>query len=174
MHHEIPTQSAESVKDIHHVAYLQQDWTTVAVRFHDFRSAKDGESDWKYGNFTNGRSYVYRVRTSWNLQPGDLLLVPVGHNEELKVVCVMEIHDIPEMDFTSDYVVRWAVSKVQGISEYEEQAKKEKEAVQLLRQAERFARHREVLKTLEEGCGGVAIEKARALFLPTQQADPKE
>lgn len=119
----------------HLIALLQKNYTTVNVRFH-----------------TNGTAYTYKVPNSVaaTLAEGDQVVVPTGDGDggvNLKVAHVIEVHAEPQIDVSKPLALRWVVQKVDRAA-YDDQTKREKEAIEFIERSRRKQAQQEALQTL--------------------------
>tara|TARA_R110000772_G_scaffold16184_12_gene46272 strand:+ start:298 stop:735 length:438 start_codon:yes stop_codon:yes gene_type:complete len=85
------------MKTRHIVSLLQDNYTTVKVEF-----------------TTNAAlTYTYKVLQSDNYQVGDSAIIETeGTPSKLKVVSIIEVHDVPKIDTDADFDYKWVVQKV--------------------------------------------------------------
>lgn len=140
----LPTASAflqekQIVNYNHLITLLQKGYTTCEVKFQDKHHGPQSQN------------YTYKVPTSLNVQPLDLVVVPVGDlkDRSFKVVEVQVVHPEPEIDVSAPYALKWVVCKVDTAA-YDDQMKREEEAITLLRKGERKAAQERALAALME------------------------
>ncbi len=78
--------------------------------------------------------YRYKCPTSMGLKEGDVVVVPA--KDKLAVAYVCEIHDEPEIDVTAPFDLKWVACKV-DLTTYNDQKRREEEAIQMLKDGER-------------------------------------
>lgn len=129
----------------HLVTLLQEHYTTVEVQFQE-----------------TSKSYTYKITKDMaaDLLAGHKLVVDAPRG--LHVVTVIKVHDEPQIDPDQPYAFKWAVQRV-DTAPYEEQVKREAEAVELLKKAKRKQAQMEALNAL---LGDVNREELLALINP--------
>ena len=110
------------------IALLQTGYTTVECAFE-----------------VGGRFYTYKAPVSMGLKKGDLIVVPA--RDKFQVVSVHEVHDSPKIDVSKPFEYKWVAQKV-DLSAYEDQTKREQEAIEQIAVAERRKAQEEALKQL--------------------------
>lgn len=93
---------------------------------------------------------LHTYKTTLDVEIDDNLVVPVGMQEELKVVTVVDIVNVWEIDDHIKY--KWVVQKV-DLEHYEDCKAKEQEAVVALNRLKYSKRRREMLNELEATLG---------------------
>ncbi len=123
----------------HLITLLQKGYTTVQVTF--------VKNDQEYI-----KSYTYKVdeATAKTLAPGDYVVVPVYSESELKVAMVKKVDAEPEIDTAAPYALKWVVQKV-DLERFDDQNRREAEAVELLKKGQRRRAQEEALATLLQG-----------------------
>jgi len=79
--------------------------------------------------FPNGRQ-LYTYKTLEELEKGDFVIVHTP-SDEFKIVRVVKVLQLHELDIVPNFAVKWIVQKV-DVSRYEELLEKEQEAIKLL------------------------------------------
>jgi hypothetical protein len=117
----------------HLVTLLQKGYTTCEVVFNNPNSARHADQP----------KYVYKVAESLGVQPGDRVVVEVEGRPNcdeprisMKVVWAVGVHDEPQIDVSAPYIYKWVVDKVR-VDAYNDQLKREVEAVALIKAGER-------------------------------------
>jgi len=127
----------KSVNFNHLITLLQRDYTTVDVVFTE-------NSD--------GKHYTYKIHNSMltNVGVDTLVVVPVYTNGNFKVAKVVYVHDEPEIDIRAPYALKWVASVV-DLTAFNDQVRREEEAVALLKKKERHKAQEAALAELLEG-----------------------
>lgn len=117
-----------NVKMTHLLTLLQKDFTTVDVKF----AGTD-------------RYYTFKAPLNMTLAPGDRVVVDAA--DELKVACVVKVHEEPVIDFDKPYALKWVVQKV-DVAAYEEQQAREAAALHMLNKSEQKRKQQAALEAL--------------------------
>lgn len=96
-----------------------------------------------------------------DIDVGDLIVVPTGTRHRMTICKVVET-DV-DVDFTSNTPVEWVISKV-DTSEYEEVAKREKEALKTIRSAEKNREREKLREALLADLNGDTADRSIALL----------
>lgn len=146
-----PTPKKGNIVNFNHlVTLLQQNYTTLTVRF-------DGAQK---GSPNHGYTYKVSNEIAATLKEDDFVVVPA--RDTFMVAKVLEIHDEPQIDPDTPYQLKWVVQKV-DMAPYTDQIHREEEAVRLLQQAKRKKAQEEALEAL---LGNVSREELLALLNP--------
>lgn len=121
----------------HLITLLQKDYTTVEVQFLDEAAS---------------RTYTYKISNSMAAATGvdKLVVVPVYSNSTFKVAKIVAVHQEPEIDVRAPYALKWVASLV-DLTAFDDQVKREKEAIDLLKKAERRRAQEAALAELLSG-----------------------
>lgn len=121
----------------HLIALLQKGYTTVEVVFLNQDSGAE----------QTNQTYTYKVpeAVAKTLVKGDLLVVPA--RKAFAVVKVSVIHETPKINVREPLALRWIVQKV-DTTQYDDQAAREKQAVEQVEVAERRQAQEAALQTL--------------------------
>ena len=85
---------------------------------------------------TPGKGYIYKIPADWEVAVGDEVVV--RSPEGTKVVKVIEVHDMADIDLEAAFTYKWAVSVVPN-KEYDERLKEEEKHAKTLKQLQRQA-----------------------------------
>lgn len=114
----------------HLITLLQKGYTTCEVSFRD-RSTEP--------------TYTYKVSTKLGLKVDDQVVVYGKDN--MQIAFVRTVHDEPQIDVKAPYAIKWIVCRVER-ADYDDQVKRETEAVKMLEQAERKQAQEQALEAL--------------------------
>jgi hypothetical protein len=124
-----PKKEVKFMANVQHlITLLQEGYTTVEVTF-------SGSS----------QRYTYKAPLSMGLAIDDKVVVPA--RDEFKVTTVREVHDAPEIDVSKPFDLKWVVQKVDTAA-YDDQAKREAEAVRMIQVAERRKAQEDALEAI--------------------------
>ena len=105
---------------------------------------------------SDGKVYTYKAPIDLMLAVGDQVVVQVS--QETKVVTVVEVHDIPNIDYTNSSIhYKWIVCKV-DFSEYNKLLEQERIIRQNLRQLARKNQRTYLVNQLKDQFGESVIE----------------
>ena len=82
------------------------------------------------------KGYIYKIPADWEVAIGDELVVRSPNGT--KVVQVIEVHDMADIDLEAAFTYKWALSIVPN-KEYDERLKKEEKHAKTLKQLQRQA-----------------------------------
>ena len=85
---------------------------------------------------TPNKGYTYKIPADWKVAVGDEVVV--RSPEGTKVVQVIEVHDMADIDLEAAFTYKWAVSVVPN-KEYDERLKEEEKYAKTLKQLQRQA-----------------------------------
>ena len=85
---------------------------------------------------TPGKGYTYKIPADWEVAVGDEIVVRSPNGT--KVVKVIEVHDMADIDLEATFTYKWAVSVVPN-KEYDEQLKEEEKHAKTLNRIQRQA-----------------------------------
>lgn len=98
----------------------------------------------RFDKSVHAKTYTYKTRL--DLEPGDDVLVCVSG--EFKIVYVVEVHDVPNIDEHSRADYKWIVQKL-DMSAYQDMLDEDEEFKESTRKHLRMIRRRQFLETLE-------------------------
>lgn len=132
----------------HMLAFLQDNYTTVGVKFYINDSI-----------LTQGKTYTYKVLLTDDVKVGDTCVVDV--NGIAKTVQVVEVHTTPRIDTNATYPYKWIVQKV-DYARYEKQVDVEGKVRDMFFEIEREQARKDFVANFKDSLEG--NEKAMALF----------
>lgn len=133
--------SDSQVRMSHLLTLLQDDYTTIRVRFKE-----------------TAKLYTYKVPKSMVLEVGDMVVVPT--RDEFSLATVHRIDDEPDIDVTRPYEIKWVVQRV-DMADWKRQQEIEAVALERLKSNQRKAAREAALKTL---LGDSSIEEIKQLL----------
>lgn len=125
-----PNAERKHVNFNHLITMLQKGYTTVHVEF------RAGE-----------QKYTYKAPTTMNLVVGDKVVVEA--RKELKIATVAVVDEEPKIDIKAPYALGWVAQKI-DLTAYNDQVRREDEAVALLQKGERAKAQKEAMEALLE------------------------
>jgi hypothetical protein len=130
-----PTQKGDTMKTNHLISLLQEDYTTVKVRFSQDNSK----------TFNSPKLYTYKTREKFSVDDYAVVMV-AGH---LQIVKVEEVDDCIDLDFDSGIEYRWIVQRI-DLANYETLMEQEKEVSDLIRKAENKQKLKQLRENMED------------------------
>lgn len=152
------------MKTKHIMTLLQEGFTTVTVQFMDGRgvpvkkAAVTSSAPWQANpappmpqastpRYDNTRLYTYKVLLKDNVQPNDTVVVIVGN--EMVLVKVVEVHELPQIDLDADYDYKWIVQRI-DTDAYDKMQEKETQFQQAMVEVERVKQREKVKQEMEQ------------------------
>lgn len=133
------------MKTKHLIHALDQNFKTVSVVF---KNDNGGIA---------GKAYTYKVHLTDKVEADDYVVVNVG---TLKIAKIIEVHDVPKIDYDSDIDYKWIVSKI-DLTGYNERIEREKGALDEIKRAEHKKRAEQAIQFVSEEIGVKAIDEIK-------------
>ena len=168
------------MKHKHMFSLLDQSFTTVRVIFNAEAQLQDSPlmragpernkltTPWRDNGdgshaHPTGRSYVYKVPKSWDVQVEQHLVV-VDRGGDLAVVFVVQVDSAPDIDVDAAYDYKWAVAKV-DMTEFHDLNRREKQFGEAMLEIERTKQRESLVASFRDSLPEGS--EARRLFEQT-------
>lgn len=157
------------MKTKHIMTLLQEGFTTVTVQFMDGRGvpvkkpAATSSAPWNPNQpppmpqppmpqastqrYDNSRLYTYKTLLKDNVQPNDTVVVIVGN--EMVLVKVVEVHELPQIDLDADFDYKWIVQRIDTAA-YDKMQEKEQQFQQAMVEVERVKQREKVKQEMTQ------------------------
>ena len=134
------------MKQRHLLALLQENYTTIEVRFpKDGHYPDDDPEPWDNRPRNSrdlGKTYTYKIWLTTGIDVGDKVVVD-STKKGLLVAQVVEVHAAPKIDIDASFTYKWVIQKV-DTTQYESQLAKDANFDAVMLEVER-TRQREML-----------------------------
>lgn len=135
---------AKNIHIRHMLAFLQDNYTTVSVKFLN-----------DIGIISGSKDYTYKVLLEDNIKEGDTCVVDVSGVK--KLVVVTAVHSTPKIDPSAQYDFKWIVQRI-DTSRYDQQVAVEEKVRDMFFEIERENQRKKFVDEFKTGLEGRPLE----------------